>query len=483
VGRAPGRRDPADSGIEGDLLFDGQWDLSWNDRLRLRAELACASGDLTLVARDSDTGLAARVRASLRQARLQLTSDGPAVTARLDGTAPRPARRRASCAPCGHARRPGRHALELARRRAAQRPAKARLPRSCLVGAGPARLALRGALAADVRVAGTRGQPQVAGTLSADDLALRSVVDGFALGRGACARGWTARKPGDRRAAAARPRHRRQGTTPAARCATGQRETAASRPAGRDADAPARQRAGRPRHHRLGPGAGCAGGRQVTAGGLRMTAVIEPPTTAPPAWAATWWCTAPGRRPARRPRPRRPAAVGRRRQGAARPARDLRACAAGAWTRAWPARCSSARKARSGRRRSWPAPPAPRAGAFTPTARTWTSRAAPSRFTGALDNPGLDIVALRPNFTADQRGRAGGRQRAAAARAPVSDPSCPTTRRWPGCCWATPRPATGAESAMLQSAALALLGDARGAPGWRASFGLDELELPRQRQR
>jgi translocation and assembly module TamB len=30
----------ADSGIEGDLLFDGQWDLSWNDRLRLRAELA-----------------------------------------------------------------------------------------------------------------------------------------------------------------------------------------------------------------------------------------------------------------------------------------------------------------------------------------------------------------------------------------------------------------------------------------------------------
>jgi translocation and assembly module TamB len=138
------------------------------------------------VARDSDTGLAARVPASLRQARLQLTSDGPAVTARLDRDSAAPARRRASCAPAvGHARRPGRHALELACRRAAQRPAAgAAAAHAAWSALAPPGWRLRGALAADVRVAGTRGQPQVAGTLSADDLALRSVVDGFALGRG-----------------------------------------------------------------------------------------------------------------------------------------------------------------------------------------------------------------------------------------------------------------------------------------------------------
>jgi translocation and assembly module TamB len=40
---------------------------------------------------------------------------------------------------------------------------------------------LRGSLAADIAVAGTRGDPALTGTLRADDLALRSVVDGIAL--------------------------------------------------------------------------------------------------------------------------------------------------------------------------------------------------------------------------------------------------------------------------------------------------------------
>ena len=40
---------------------------------------------------------------------------------------------------------------------------------------------LRGSLTADVAIAGTRADPQLSGTLAADDLALRSVVDGIEL--------------------------------------------------------------------------------------------------------------------------------------------------------------------------------------------------------------------------------------------------------------------------------------------------------------
>ena len=43
---------------------------------------------------------------------------------------------------------------------------------------------LRGSLAANVAISGQRSAPQLAGTLQADDLALRSVVDGFAFSNG-----------------------------------------------------------------------------------------------------------------------------------------------------------------------------------------------------------------------------------------------------------------------------------------------------------
>jgi translocation and assembly module TamB len=43
---------------------------------------------------------------------------------------------------------------------------------------------LRGSLSADIRIAGTRALPQLSGPVSADDLALRSVVDGIELRNG-----------------------------------------------------------------------------------------------------------------------------------------------------------------------------------------------------------------------------------------------------------------------------------------------------------
>jgi translocation and assembly module TamB len=43
---------------------------------------------------------------------------------------------------------------------------------------------LRGSLSADIRIAGTRAQPELSGPVNADDLALRSVVDGIELRNG-----------------------------------------------------------------------------------------------------------------------------------------------------------------------------------------------------------------------------------------------------------------------------------------------------------
>jgi translocation and assembly module TamB len=43
---------------------------------------------------------------------------------------------------------------------------------------------LRGSLSADVKAAGTKGDPQLSGSIAADDLALRSVVDGIELRNG-----------------------------------------------------------------------------------------------------------------------------------------------------------------------------------------------------------------------------------------------------------------------------------------------------------
>jgi translocation and assembly module TamB len=116
----------------------------------------------------------------VREARLSLVSEGEAVTASLrwdserGGTAD------------------GQLATRLARGGAAgwhwpdnaplSDKLRAQLPRIGVWSLlAPPGWRLRGSLGADVAIAGTRTDPQLAGTLAADDLALRSVVDGIEL--------------------------------------------------------------------------------------------------------------------------------------------------------------------------------------------------------------------------------------------------------------------------------------------------------------
>ncbi|NPC57347.1 translocation/assembly module TamB domain-containing protein [Caenimonas soli] len=169
----------AGSALSGDMVFDAQWDASLGATPRLRASLARSRGDVTVLAETAD-GASTRVRAGVRDARLSLVSEGEAVTATLrwdserGGTAD------------------GQLATRLARGGAAgwywpdnaplSGGLRAQLPRIGVWSLlAPPGWRLRGSLGANVSVAGTRADPQLGGTLAADDLALRSVVDGIEL--------------------------------------------------------------------------------------------------------------------------------------------------------------------------------------------------------------------------------------------------------------------------------------------------------------
>ncbi len=99
------------------------------------------------------------------------------------------------------------------------------------------------------------------------------------------------------------------------------------------------------------------------------------------------------------------------------------------------------------------------------------------RFTGPYDNPSLDILAIRPNLT--QRV---GVQISGTALRPVvrlyADPDLPDSEKLAWLVLGRSGANGGAESALLQQAALALLGRKAGATGGIAdAFGLDEISL------
>ena len=99
------------------------------------------------------------------------------------------------------------------------------------------------------------------------------------------------------------------------------------------------------------------------------------------------------------------------------------------------------------------------------------------RFTGAIDNPTLDIRAIRPNYASEQRV---GVQVQGTALLPAvtlySNPNLPDTETLAWLLLGRAAPDTGAEAAMLQSAAMAVLGGKDGR-SLASRFGLDELSF------
>ncbi|MEO7390561.1 MAG: translocation/assembly module TamB domain-containing protein [Ramlibacter sp.] len=172
----------AGSALAGDMVFDAQWDVSLGRTVKLNASLARSRGDVTVLA-ETAPGVSARVPAGVRDARLTLASQGEDVTLTLRWDS-----ERAGVAD-------GRLVTRLLPGGATgwrwpvtapiNGSLSARLPRIGVWSLlAPPGWRLQGSLAADLKAAGTRGDPQLTGTIAADDLALRSVVDGIELRNG-----------------------------------------------------------------------------------------------------------------------------------------------------------------------------------------------------------------------------------------------------------------------------------------------------------
>lgn len=199
----------ASAGVRGNLVFDGQWDVllptDAATPLRLSVELQRSSGDLTIAADPGASsvpsaaegqGVAAaterpRVTVGIQEARLGLTAQGNTVQAQLRWRSEQLGQASADLStelsPRGAAVPEGTSALD------AWWPASApvrgtvhaSLPQVGVWSAlAPPGWRMRGTLATEVALSGTRGSPQYSGTLNADQLALRSVVDGIAFTNG-----------------------------------------------------------------------------------------------------------------------------------------------------------------------------------------------------------------------------------------------------------------------------------------------------------
>ena len=176
----------AGANLSGNLVFDGQWDAVLNDTLKLKASLARSSGDITVQA-EGAAGQTARVAAGVKQARLSLDSAGDALTLALQwdseraGTASGQLKTRLTRSPGAQGQGGWRWPLDAP----LNGQLKAQLPRLGVWSLlAPPGWRLRGALGADIAISGTRAAPSLAGSLEANDLALRSVVDGIEFGNG-----------------------------------------------------------------------------------------------------------------------------------------------------------------------------------------------------------------------------------------------------------------------------------------------------------
>ena len=168
-------------GLQGNLVFAGTWDAKLAGTLALKASLSRSSGDISMQPEGAQVGT--RIAAGVRQASLSVDSLGNDITLALRwdseraGTVDGQLKTRLAKSADGSWEWPA--DAELAGQ------LKAQLPRIGVWSAlAPPGWRLRGSLAADINIAGTRAAPQLKGELQANDLALRSVVDGIEFGDG-----------------------------------------------------------------------------------------------------------------------------------------------------------------------------------------------------------------------------------------------------------------------------------------------------------
>ncbi|QEA14433.1 DUF490 domain-containing protein [Comamonas flocculans] len=160
-------------GLGGDLVLGADWDVQMGEALQASVTLRRSGGDLHLPIDGQSTA------AGLRQLQLQMLADGREL--KLDAAWDSERAGQASAQASVPLQRVG-GAWQIAQDAPLSGRAHAALPD---VGVwsmfAPPGWRVQGSLGADVRLAGSLGMPQLSGTLGADDFAVRSVLDGIDL--------------------------------------------------------------------------------------------------------------------------------------------------------------------------------------------------------------------------------------------------------------------------------------------------------------
>ncbi|KQM76043.1 hypothetical protein ASE76_18925 [Xylophilus sp. Leaf220] len=198
---AGGKDALAGLGLAGNLVFDGDWDIDAGDSLRARASLARQSGDIRVetgeapaVTRVSSSGTGTGIQgaasssaapttaAGIRQARVELKADGDAVAAELLWDSERAGQVTASASTRLQRADGG---WSWADDAPLAGKLDARLPNVGVWSVlAPPGWRVQGSLQAAATLSGNRAAPQWNGTLNADGLSVRSVVDGIELRNG-----------------------------------------------------------------------------------------------------------------------------------------------------------------------------------------------------------------------------------------------------------------------------------------------------------
>ena len=174
--------DARDQALSGDMVLDGDWDVELGQRLRVQASLARSSGDVVILAGGVSGRDQGRVAAGTRTARIDITGAEGDVHARLSwdsvhaGSASATLRTQLQRAASG---------WTLPANAPLQGQLRAQLPRVGVWNVfAPPGWRLRGTLDANIAISGTLQSPQLQGALDANDLGVRSVVDGIAFSGG-----------------------------------------------------------------------------------------------------------------------------------------------------------------------------------------------------------------------------------------------------------------------------------------------------------
>lgn len=205
LSRAPDARGGplALAGLSGDLLFDGAWDLqlplATAGPAQLSAQLQRRSGDLAVLTDSGEPGKPVNTSAGagtgrllqggIRDASLQISAQGRDIKARLRWDSERLGQASADLSSERSLNTTTADGPLLERWWPAASPLSgslsARLPQVGVWSAlAPPGWRMRGTLGAEATLTGTRSAPDWRGSLQADQLALRSVVDGFEFSQG-----------------------------------------------------------------------------------------------------------------------------------------------------------------------------------------------------------------------------------------------------------------------------------------------------------